>query len=236
MNKLVAVALLSMCAYAADTEQRLVELKNISMTDRSQLAGFVGAFGVNLNFSPNDRFVVLRGTKEQLDAAEAAIKRIDKPPADIDVEFQIVAASAGGQDKVPQDLESVVKQLRKTFVYQNYRLVDSMQVRTREGKEASASSVVQSAEANSQVSYYNLHFSPALSGDEKGKVVRLDNLRFTAKIPIAAAPPGTGFSYTETGIYQNVDVRDGQKVVVGRANLNGKEGAFFLIVTAKVVD
>lgn len=241
MKKLVmVVALLSSMAFAQDAalvpQQRVIELKNTS--DYGRLEAFVQAFGVGIKPSPNERYVVLRGTKEQLDAAEAAIRKIDIPKKDVELVFQIVAGTAAaGQDKIPQDLEPVIRQLKKNFVYQNFRLVDSIEVRTREGKLAEASSAVQTPEVNSQMSFYRVSFGPALSSDEKGTVIRLDNLHFSAKIPVpVSGPGGTSFNYIDTGINQNVDVREGQKVVVGRANLNGKDGAFFLVVTAKVVD
>jgi hypothetical protein len=41
--------------------------------------------------------------------------------------------------------------------------------------------------------------------------------------------------YIDTGITQDVDVKEGQKVVVGRASLDGPEKALFLILTARVV-
>jgi hypothetical protein len=247
MKRLVmCFALLSFVAFAQQdpNQQRVIELKNTS--DYGRLEAFVSAFGVGIKPSPNERFIVLRGTKEQLDAAEAAIRKIDVPKKDIEVVFQIVSAGGGGPDKIPADLEPVIKQLKKTLVYQGYRLVDTIEVRTREGKPANASSVVELSDANSLTATYSVQFIPALASDEKGVVVRLDDLRFGAHVPIlppraANAPAGTGavvtgsFSYAEAGFHQSVDVREGQKVVVGRANLSGKEGAYFLIVTANIV-
>ena len=45
----------------------------------------------------------------------------------------------------------------------------------------------------------------------------------------------TSVDYMNTGIDQDVDVKEGQKVVVGRASLEGPEKALFLILTARVV-
>jgi hypothetical protein len=124
--------------------------------------------------------------------------------------------------------------LRKAFVYQGFRLVDTIQVRTRDGKGAEASSAVQMGEASSQMAMYHISCIPALTTDEKGTLIRLDSLRFGAKIPVSTG--ANSWNYVDTGITQNVDVRDGQKAVVGRANINGKDGAVFLVVTATVVE
>ena len=42
--------------------------------------------------------------------------------------------------------------------------------------------------------------------------------------------------FTTAGFNADIDVREGQKIVVGKSNFDGADGTFFLIVTAKVVD
>lgn len=51
----------------------------------------------------------------------------------------------------------------------------------------------------------------------------------------------TRFQTHSASLKTNIDVRDGQKVVVGKTNIVGAEdvkndGALFVVVTAKVVD
>ena len=48
-------------------------------------------------------------------------------------------------------------------------------------------------------------------------------------------PAGKGVEYTDSGILQDVDVKEGQKVVVGRSSLAGPQQALFLILTAHVI-
>lgn len=230
---LLAVLTVPLCVFAEDVQTRLIELRNTS--DFGRLGPFVAAFGVNLNASPNPHFVVLRGTKEQLDAAEAAIRKIDVPVKDLELFFQIVAAGTdAAADKIPADLEPVIKQIRKTFVFQSFRLVDTIQIRTRERTPANGSSAV----PGSITSTYQVFLNQAEVGvDDKGSIVRLDNLRFAARVPTTVMVKGAQeTTYLATGFEQSIDVRAGQKVVVGRANLNSKDGAYFLVVTANVLD
>jgi len=42
--------------------------------------------------------------------------------------------------------------------------------------------------------------------------------------------------YIDTGIATDVDIREGQKVVVGKANMDGSDRASIVVLTAKVVD
>ena len=63
-------------------------------------------------------------------------------------------------------------------------------------------------------------------------VIRIDRMHAGLRVPI---PTAQKVDYINTGIDQDVDVKEGQKVVVGRASLEGPEKALFLILTAKVV-
>ena len=64
-------------------------------------------------------------------------------------------------------------------------------------------------------------------------MIRLDGLHAGLRIPHS---DGTGkIAYTDTGISTDVvDVKEGQKLVVGRSSLDGPEKALFLVLIAKV--
>jgi hypothetical protein len=42
--------------------------------------------------------------------------------------------------------------------------------------------------------------------------------------------------YIDTGFNTGIDVREGQKVVVGKANIDGSNNAMTLVVTARVAE
>jgi hypothetical protein len=63
--------------------------------------------------------------------------------------------------------------------------------------------------------------------------IRIERMHAAVRVPIF--PQGGKAEYTETGVGQNVDVKDGQKIVVGRTSLEGPDKALFLVLTAKVV-
>ena len=44
------------------------------------------------------------------------------------------------------------------------------------------------------------------------------------------------YQYVETGINTDVDIREGQRVVVGKANMDGTDRASIVVLTAKVVE
>jgi hypothetical protein len=74
--------------------------------------------------------------------------------------------------------------------------------------------------------------SANLEGD--GNMIRLDRLHAGLRIPNGSDKNGSP-SYLDTGISTDVvDVKEGQKLVVGRSSLNGPDTALFLVLIAKV--
>ena len=132
------------------------------------------------------------------------------------------------------ELEGVVKQLRSMFNYKGYQLIDTQQIRVRAGQGGEASGMVDNGSAGGLKTISQVKFSRALvSTDEKGRAIRIDNLKVGLKTPVPAA---SGFQYLDTGINTDVDVHEGQKVVVGKANMDGTDRASIIVLTAKVVE
>jgi hypothetical protein len=249
MKKLVILLGLAMAAYGQQPPtniSKVVELRNIEFRG---LDSFLSQFGVNVRQSPDSHFIVITGMKENVTAAEEALTRIDRPRRNIEVTFQILAGSTQpNNDKLPGELAAVVKQLRGSFVYQGFRLVETMQMRVRENTGANASSAMTPPTSGAPNGFFHAKFRAAsLSGDEKAPKVRLEGLQFGARMPTPSAATffssgtdkvqtPTQWQFVESGIETDIDIPEGKTAVVGRANLDGKEGAFFLVVTAKVIE
>jgi hypothetical protein len=126
------------------------------------------------------------------------------------------------------------------FSYKGYQLIDTQVMRVRAGQGGEASGVVESsapvagAKTISQVKFR----SASVSTDEKGRAIRIDNLRVGLRVPIPVQPGSSqfGVQYVDTGINTDVDIREGQKVVVGKANMDGSDRASIVVLTAKVVE
>ena len=72
-----------------------------------------------------------------------------------------------------------------------------------------------------------------LGPDDKGRAIRIDNLKVGLKVPVMS---GGNIQYIDTGIATDVDIHEGQKVVVGKANMDGSDRASIIVLMAKVVD
>ncbi|QOY91740.1 hypothetical protein [Paludibaculum fermentans] len=196
-----------------------------------------------------------------LQAAEELIKRFDVPrgesptgaPRNIEVVAYMVLAGKTGTvgDAVPAELDGVVKQLKAVFGYSDYRLMDTAVLRVREGQTSDSSGNAGMVDPNLPSAPWTyqmkLKATTAQTGP-KGNVLRIDGFRFGLRIPYVSAgtqsfQSGQGapivtpnWNYTEVGFSTDLDIREGQKVVVGKSKVDRSGNAFILVLTAKAVD
>jgi len=209
-----------------------------------------------LNFYPNVRIKPQQGlraiavgtdSEDAMKAIEEAIKRYDVPrsgttggPRNIEmIVYMMLAAPKGSSgDAVPAELDPVVKQLRSLFGYNDFQLLDSAFLRNREGTEGIASGNAAQMIANAPsgtTAIYQIHYREAsVTPSDKGNIIRVDRFSFNNKVPVSNG--SGGWQYVDIGFNTNLDIREGQKVVVGKAKIDGTEKALILVVTAKAVD
>jgi hypothetical protein len=239
MSKWMIVVLLcltpALSAQATDKrETRTVELKYITSRDLGNLlAAFVD---LRVTSDRSERLIVLNGTSESVAGAQALIAKLDVAPKTVDFTFHILAASTkpeAAADKVPAEVESVVKQLRTSLTYQNYRLLDTVTIRAREGREFHARGVLTNYSTYA-ISSRDLQVKPG----EKGSHILSDSFTFELRaLDREASNYGNKEPrYSSAQITAPLDVREGQKVVLGKANFATIDGAFFVIVIARLTD
>lgn len=244
---LITTTLLMAQAVAAQTQTRIFEMKHVTTGEVSTL---LSAFDARIRMSSDKaRVLAVTATPETMSAIEQAIKRLDvPPPVPKNVELTLYMALAGDQipdsGKMPPELEPVAKQLRNVFPYKSYHLLESFQVRGRDGQTVDTSGVAPSpyTQAEGARMTYNFKSRISVAASEKGDMIRIDALRFSLRVPVATGMVNntpTNFQFVDAGVFTDIDVRDGQKVVVGKAAVGGQQSsrsAIFLIVSGKVVD
>lgn len=223
-----------------NTVQRIVEVKHAS-PDR--LRSLLEIFGIHIKSDHALKTIALSGPAENVKAAEDAIRRLDVPSPSRNIEstFYMIMASQKpeGNGKLPGELDSVIKQLKTISAYQNYRLLDTIVLRSREGMSSDTSGALPlsvQVSGTPQPGTYRLQFaSVSIDPDVKsGHLAHFNNLNFTARIPLPSGP--NSFQLHENRILTSVDVREGQKVVLGKANVDGGDSALILVVTVKMID
>ena len=222
-----------------------------------KLAGLVRG-GVRVSVSADNALqaIVLNGPAAEVAAIEATIRELDVPvtvPPSRDVE--LIVSILGASDKpdlfsggeLPEALAPVVKQLRAVFPYKNYQSLGSMLLRSREEGKASENGVMQnfaSARNDARPGPYSVYYeSGSVSSSAGTAIVHVRNFRFNLRLPISTEvtnPDGkvVGIQPYEVDvtIQTDVDLREGQKVVVGKANVENGDSALFVVLSARLVD
>lgn len=214
-----------------DRIQKLVALK---YADPQTVRRLLVNFGVDIQADDRMKVIALSGPRNKVTTAEDAIKQLDMPSAgqkDIELTVYFVVGSDQPNlpgNPIPTDLQSTVAALKSTFPFKGYVLLDALSLRARSG--ASADTTGQAG--GNRYTQFRVR-SASIDGD--GTMIRLDGLHAGLRIPHS---DGTGkIAYTDTGISTDVvDVKEGQKLVVGRSSLDGPEKALFLVLIAKVIN
>jgi len=245
MNKLILALLVLALPAAAQEADRVQKIFEIKHADPQRLANLLSVFGVGMQVDNAMKIIAVQGRRDSVSALEDAIKRLDVPsPAQKNVEltFHILQATPTQlEDKPPAELEDVTKRLRALFSYQGFSLLDTVVMRVRDGQGSNASGMGPARlSKGSAKSHIDLAFRAAhLAAAEKASVVRIDKLNFRLRLPFLTGKDKEAnpqYQYAEASIGTDLDVREGQKVVVGKTAMEGADGAVILIVTAKVVE
>jgi hypothetical protein len=237
---ILALATLPLAAQTPPQTQKLVALK---YADPQSVRNLLEIFGVGTMFDTRMKVIALSGPSDRVDAAEAAIRMVDVPSAAAK-NIELTAYFVMGTDEpnrytlngiapadgrvgapIPKDLEGVVAQLKNTFPYKAYGLLDVLSLQTRAGGGATTSGAYGNRFTVFSVGAANL--------DTDGAMVRLEHFHAGLKNPVRT---GDKTDFVDTGITTDVvDVKEGQKVVVGRGNLDGPGTALFLVLMAHVI-
>jgi hypothetical protein len=229
--------MLSLLALGQDTppkvqpERKLIQLKYVSASRvQNLLQALVGG---DIRADDNLHVIAVRGNPEVVAALEEAVKKLDVPPLDFELTVYLISASAQAGDQLPESLASTAKQLHGVFAYKGYQLLDSFVLRGRNGQGMDGYQGG-SAEGTIKTSTYTFRYSRATVLDGTPKIVSLQNLALQIRTPNGYHDEKGNIQYKNTGLNSDIDIRDGQKVVVGKSDVNSADSPLILVVTAKV--
>jgi len=170
---------------------------------------------------------------------------------EINLDTQLYLLIATNQEvddaKLPSNLEPVVKQLRASLPFKNYRLAATLINRVKNHGRLNlqwvGGSLLASAAASAQTPSFN-EFKVnqvKLTTDANGRdVVRMDGFRFGARIPIQTGtaiasngPAAPILNYENTGLNTDISMHEGEPVIVGTLNVGPSGDAIILVMTAR---
>jgi len=219
---------------------RIQKLFLLKYADPIQVANLLRVFNASVQPNSDMHALAVEATKPSMAAIEEAIQRLDVPSAaskNIEMTAYLLIGSEGAGAEpgaMPKELDSVVAQLKNAFAFKNYRLLDTLALRTRVGQSASTSSSGRGVQIGSNTQPVTTDFgirSAGIGSDET--TIRIDRLSLNSHIPVQTSSGGQ-FNYNNVGISADVDIKQGQKVVIGRVSVG--ESALFLVLTAQVVN
>jgi len=214
-----------------DTGKMVSKIIPVHYVNVNQLRNMLSVPAVQINANSEMQALVVTGSADAVAMLEEMAKKLDVPPPphpDIELTVYLVFGSPQGKgDEIPTELASTIKQLHSSFAYKGYRMADSFVLRGRDGESGRTTGVIAgSTEMNST---YSFSYAHATVSGESPRVIRIDNLDMGLRLTRNGSP-------VDSGLRTSIDVREGQKVVVGKSNINGSDEALILVVTGKVVE
>ncbi len=255
MKPTLGIGLVVMAAFACAEDgppkntQAIIEVK---YADVNRLAGLLQPmFGGNIRADSSLHVIGVSGSPDTVAAVRAAIEKLDvavPPEPDVELAVYLISGMAQGQgaDEVPQELASTVKQLHGMFAYKSYKLSDTLVLRGRaiprgdrpfNGVDTQTEGVLPGTTANLR---YHLTYNSLNVSSENPKTVHINGLRFNLQGPRVTTTTKenvtTDLTQTPANIFTDLDVREGQKTVVGKSSVNAAGDALILVIVPKVVE
>ena len=185
------------------------------------------------------------------EAAGSALKNVETT-------VYVIAGSAEPipetQDVSGEALTPVVKQLRAIFPYDHYQLLSTMLLRSSEGSRAETSGLMKGVTElpdSAQPPNYKVGYANAIISNSPSQSIQLKAFEFSAGIPFVTGSlksksadssrsadvpyATTQFRVITIGTQADVDLREGQKVVVGKVNVGDSNTCFFIVLSARLV-
>jgi hypothetical protein len=136
-------------------------------------------------------------------------------------------------EELPDDLSGTFKQLRSVLMYKSYKLVDTFTLRGRNNGGAQ----IGGEYPGFNYGQYDFKYFNAHVGTETPRMVHINGLR----LEITRRPPGPIGQGVAPPIIvalvsTDIDLREGQKTVVGKSAVNGGADALILVIVPKVIE
>jgi len=221
---------------AKNLRTELVKLKYVRAQDIQNLLYAYTSREGRIQFNPSlPGVLTVSDTPENVEKILAAIREIDVKPADVLYTVQLIL---GSETDAPTDPElkndPVIKELGKLLRYKGYRILDATLVRVVNRDRAS---VVLGPKAE-----FELRLRPDVAADPKAPTIKTDVelVQFAPSDKTAVKegkeiPAGTR-TFVSSPIQSTLNVKSGERTVVGVSKLDGGDKGLILIISAKIVD
>ena len=189
-------------------------------------------------------------SQQVLAQSSATVAQSEKQEDETNLDTQLYLLVATNQDvddaKLPAALESVVRQLRASLPFKNYRLAATLINRVKNDgrlnlKWIGGPLVPSGAVSNNTPSFneFRVNNVKLVRNAENQSVVRMEGFGFGVRIPVMTpsvasnGPSVLIVNYESTGLNTDISMREGEAVVVGTLNIGPAGDAIILVMSAK---
>ena len=208
--------------------KEIVKLKYVRAQDvKDVLYTFLSPDG-RIQFNSNMPTVLaVSDTPENIEKILAAIREIDIKPADVLFTVQLILGSeADATTDAELQSDPVIKELRKLLRFKGYTILDATLVRTVNRENATVKFGPKAE--------FEFALRPDVAGDSKAPVIKTEvRLRRIEQLGFSADKPITNVA---TLIESTLNIKSGDRTVVGVSKLDGGDKGLILIISAKIVD
>jgi hypothetical protein len=183
--------------------------------------------------------------------SSATVSQSEKQNDETNLDTQLYLLVATNQDvddaKLPVALDLVVKQLRASLPFKNYRLAATLLNRVKNDGRLNlkwiGGPLVPSGAVSATTPSFNdfkVNYLKLVTVAGSQQVVRMEGFGFGVRIPIITAstvasngPMAPIINYESTGLNTDISMREGEPVVVGTLNIGPSGDAIILVMSAK---
>jgi len=194
-------------------------------------------------------FAVLAVCSQQAFAqSSSTVTQSDKQEDETNLDTQLYLLVATNQEvadtKLPAALEPLVKQLRPSLPFKNYRLAATLINRVKNNGRLNLKwvggplGVSTEPSINPSFNEFKVNNVKVITDSKGQSVVRMEGFGFGARIPIQTSPVASTvsapvFNYESTGLNTDISMREGEPVVVGTLHVGPSGDAIILVMSAK---
>ena len=220
----LALTLPAIASEPVDPDKQRTVIKAMMHIDVTEAEAVLGLLDVDYALKPDQDLIVIRGEGYAVDTALKVIDALDSPRPTIDLHVFVLSASTEGQVDVPADLEAAVGQLRKIFGYSGFELLDNVTLRVLEGRSGRAEGGVRLGDDRSRTGYHFTFQKVSVVPEDDVNRIRIKGLEFEVD--------GATEGVVRAGLKTDIQIREGQKAVIGSSTPEGDGDTLILIVEA----
>ena len=213
-------------------------VKKLDFLDVRAVPQLLAMLEVQVVVDDRNQAVILRG-HDELDTALGLLDALDDPPTpspNLELVVTLLGVETGGSlADLPEDLKPVAEQLGRQLGLDGFQLLDTTILRIRDGSQGQVEGIFTSS--SGKATHYRLEI-----GRARRVGLARSQLAGAREIPEGTVSKfrldGLEFSLDGHGpqLATDIDLRAGQKAVIGKAANPGAGGSLILVLDARVLD